>query len=1007
MAEMQGIEFEIKGNADKATSSILRFSNALNTANSTAKRGTAFQKLADSLKSLSDSIGKVDGAGLSSLATALESMSGHESEIGNVVNYMSSLSRLDFSNMETAAGAIERIAQNANSLNQPATRPQAPTSQPTQQPTTNMNEANAQISEQSHRLSDLNDMLANQRSLWSDLAGGARLYAENGTIAVEEVQHRLETFDPFKYAAATMFQPLTAGLAYVEDQFNQSGTSVKSFFESFASNERIGGENATQFVYGLDSIRLGLVGILDAGVEAAKSIGQLALNLGGSLLSGLQRAGSAALTFARNIAMAPFKRAADGARQFASKLSQVVSSFKRILFYRVIRSVIKEIGKALQEGTQNAYWFSKNIGESTRYIAEAYDQLNSASYTMGNQMGAAWATLYATIAPIVSQIIAIITQAIAVITQFFAVLGGRATYMKAIDYTKDWADATAGGAGAAKEWKNQLMGFDEINRLEDQSGGGGGGGGGGLDYENMFEEATVESKIADFANRLKQAIKAGDWQGVGTLLGGKINEVVNMVPWATIGEKLGYYWNGAVQSLYYTLRTIDFSGIGQSVATLINNGLAQIDFTVWGRLLTRKMISGLDLFLGLIRGLDWRVIGQSIGNLLRGALDEASEWLQSYDWENVASDLWDNLVDAVEGLDVESLLNSLSSLISNVISALADFISGLDPFEVGNEIGTFLVNAVDALEPSRILASIGLLIFEIIAQIPSLVAGFLAGITDRLSKYFTDVGMDSVAGFFNGISKKAKEAGAWLKEHLVDPVVTAVKDLLGIHSPSTVFAEIGANTIEGFFNGMRDALSGVKEWINTNFWQPFKNSIEAFFGIDSTNSFMNGYGSNIVTGLKNGIINGLSGLGDWIYNTIWGPIVDGLNNIMSAISEWWTSVTSFFSGAFARIGGWIGVAGGQSGGHVGKFASGGYPEQGQLFIARESGPELVGTMNGKTAVANNDQIIDGIKAGVFEAVTAAMGGNTGNGQPVYIYLDGREIARSTTKYQTQMAKANG
>lgn len=49
------------------------------------------------------------------------------------------------------------------------------------------------------------------------------------------------------------------------------------------------------------------------------------------------------------------------------------------------------------------------------------------------------------------------------------------------------------------------------------------------------------------------------------------------------------------------------------------------------------------------------------------------------------------------------------------------------------------------------------------------------------------------------------------------------------------------------------------------------------------------------------------------------------------------------------------------------FASGGFPQHGEMFIAREAGPELVGTIGGRTAVANNDQIVAGIQRGVSEA----------------------------------------
>lgn len=49
------------------------------------------------------------------------------------------------------------------------------------------------------------------------------------------------------------------------------------------------------------------------------------------------------------------------------------------------------------------------------------------------------------------------------------------------------------------------------------------------------------------------------------------------------------------------------------------------------------------------------------------------------------------------------------------------------------------------------------------------------------------------------------------------------------------------------------------------------------------------------------------------------------------------------------------------------YAAGGFPSMGELFIAREAGPEMVGTMGGHTAVANNDQIVSGIASGVRDA----------------------------------------
>ena len=57
-----------------------------------------------------------------------------------------------------------------------------------------------------------------------------------------------------------------------------------------------------------------------------------------------------------------------------------------------------------------------------------------------------------------------------------------------------------------------------------------------------------------------------------------------------------------------------------------------------------------------------------------------------------------------------------------------------------------------------------------------------------------------------------------------------------------------------------------------------------------------------------------------------------------------------------------------SGGHFTMQAAGGFPDTGQMFIAREAGPEMVGTIGGRTAVANNDQIVQAVASGVASAV---------------------------------------
>ena len=85
------------------------------------------------------------------------------------------------------------------------------------------------------------------------------------------------------------------------------------------------------------------------------------------------------------------------------------------------------------------------------------------------------------------------------------------------------------------------------------------------------------------------------------------------------------------------------------------------------------------------------------------------------------------------------------------------------------------------------------------------------------------------------------------------------------------------------------------------------------------------------------------------------------------------------------------------------YAQGGFPDFGQMFIAREAGPELVGTIGNKNAVVNNDQIVESVSAGVYQAVLAALGGNNDDGGEtnIVITLDGEKI------YENQQKIARG
>ena len=140
----------------------------------------------------------------------------------------------------------------------------------------------------------------------------------------------------------------------------------------------------------------------------------------------------------------------------------------------------------------------------------------------------------------------------------------------------------------------------------------------------------------------------------------------------------------------------------------------------------------------------------------------------------------------------------------------------------------------------------------------------------------------------------------------------------------------------------------------------------------------------------------------------WGDkkaVTIGIGFAKNALSKLWSSVTGFFGGKTVNVSTKAtkkadgGVFSGGSWKPIKRYAVGGLPNMGQMFVAREAGPELVGTLGGHTAVMNNDQIVSSVSSGVAQAVKEViqplvkMGG--GNNRPIQISLDGKVIFDST------------
>lgn len=768
------------------------------------------------------------------------------------------------------------------------------------------------------------------------------------------------------------------------------------------------------------------------------------------------------------------------------KFSGFIRSMGRVAMYRAIRFILSQIATAFKDGTNNVYQYSKAIGGN---LASSMDRIASSFLYFKNSIGAMVAPLINALAPAIEYVIDKAVALINVLNQLFAKLSGASSWTKAVKTQTEYAEAAGGAAEAAK---SLTAGFDELNVLSDS---GGGGGAGGMDYGSMFEEMQLDSDFAKWIDQIKEAIANGDWAGVGKILGDKVNELIDKVDFAGIGDKLGYGIQSAFEVLYNFLDTINFDKIGAGIATTLNHMMEQIDFGLVGKTFAKKWTILVDTLYGFVTTFDWTKFGLAIADFINGWFEEIditkavqtaqelilgifesmSQAIRNVEWYKIGT----QIMDAIESIDWMSLLGDLGTLLSDAVVGLLDLLLGVvgetDWGKVVQDICAGIGNMLANIEWGEILAKIGALVVELVVQLPGIIVGALGGIADILGGLFEGFGLDSVAGFFYGIGDAMRSAGTWLKENLVDPVVNWVKDLFGIHSPSTVFAEIGTFLIDGLLQGIADTwhniveffsekLEGIKQacsdawnaikstastvwgniksflsttwdgikstastvwnnmkttistaWDNvktstSTAWTNIKTSLSTTWGnIKSTAvTAFSSMKSSICTvwdNLKSHISNAVSSITGFVDNMksivssgisavkgLFDSAVSAAKSAISKVSETLSSIGSSVSNAVSSAASWVGSKLG--------FASGGFPEVGQLFIAREAGAEMVGSIGGRTAVANNDQIVEGIYQGVLAAMRASDGGNGGNFD-VRVYLDGKQITAAVEKRQRE------
>lgn len=178
---------------------------------------------------------------------------------------------------------------------------------------------------------------------------------------------------------------------------------------------------------------------------------------------------------------------------------------------------------------------------------------------------------------------------------------------------------------------------------------------------------------------------------------------------------------------------------------------------------------------------------------------------------------------------------------------------------------------------------------------------------------------------------------------------------------------------------------GIWNWLNkTSIWDMIK---QVWF---LTNPMGATIGNLLFSKIEEGLGEGWQKIKNWLKNH---TLVDLIKSIWGGVTDWFGSVFDVSPKNTKKIQG---------------YASGGYVTSGDIFITRENGiPEMVGSIGGRTAVANNDQIVEAISIGVYNAYMDAMSRSGGNKQPTIVQINGREVFRAVQDESTAYSRRTG
>lgn len=672
-----------------------------------------------------------------------------------------------------------------------------------------------------------------------------------------------------------------------------------------------------------------------AASTALKTAGSLAKLSFQALANGAKKAISAIGKLGASLAKLSFKALASGAKKAAGAIGKFFSkskegaltskglakslmSVKNMLVSRIKRTFISSLMNGVKESMNSLAQYSSAFNSSMSSMKNAASGLSgNIAVTFGNLVNA--------VAPAISTVISWISKAISYLNAFFALLSGKGTVTVAKKQTDSYADSLKSAGGAAKELKNEVYGFDELNKASSDSGGGGGGGSGASD---MFEDVAIESLLPDdvqnFFTNLKTAFEAGDWEGIGIIIGNGLNLAVSAVDnWITSIEPMAVMWSERLARVFNGLVTgIDWSLVGTTIA----DGLNLITHTV-NTFTTTFDWSALGVALGtgansLVNGIDWSALGVLFATKFRAIWETIYGAVTTFDWANLGNSLATAANSAFQSINWTHVATAIGTGIQGIWTTIFTAINGFNWMEASTtfaEGANSLLASIDWEESARLLGESVDKIWNAIWNAISTFDWETAGsdLASSINTLFAAEGgpidwanaarsmSDGLKGILDGIASFLEETNwqqigdvaakfvlniNWggLVQSIVRGLTSAClmlpKMIWGaITAPWKVVEEwwseqmesSGGNVGQALLNGIVSVFTDLLQWCYDNIAAPLYSGIEKAFGLED--GTIASLGENILKGLGDGLANAWK----FLEETILQPFKDMWNAVLN------------------------------------------------------------------------------------------------------------------------------